>query len=140
MGFASLVSDLDISRSSQLVSLLGRNVGIEIGQVVVILLLFPGLFLLRRTPAYPPFLTVASLALAALATLWSAERIFEIDLGTDGIVDGFASVPVGYFVAAAFTVAAGAAFVFFRGRDELSDPIKPGVVEPAIDLREPVHV
>ncbi|MDJ0925720.1 MAG: HupE/UreJ family protein, partial [Acidimicrobiia bacterium] len=33
MGFASLVAALDVSRTSQLVSLLGRNVGIEIGQV-----------------------------------------------------------------------------------------------------------
>ena len=108
MGFASLVSDLDVSRGSQLVSLLGRNVGIEIGQVVVICLLFPGLYLLRRTPAYPPFLVIASLGLAALATLWSIERIFETDLGTDGLVDSFASLPAGYWVAAVFTLAAAA--------------------------------
>lgn len=119
MGFASLVSDLDISRSSQLVSLLGRNVGIEIGQVVVILLLFPGLFLLRRTPAYRPFLAVASVVLAALAMLWSTERVFEVDLGTDGIVDGFASVPVGYYLAAVFTAVAAGAHQYFRSRDEL---------------------
>jgi len=121
MGFASLVSDLDISRSSQLVSLLGRNVGIEIGQVVVILLLFPGLFLLRRTPLYPPFLVVASIALAVLATLWSAERIFEINLGTDSIVEGFASVPIGYFIAIAFAVASGLVHLYFRNSDELLD-------------------
>jgi len=108
MGFASLVSDLGVSRGSQLVSLLGRNVGIEIGQVVVICLLFPGLYLLRRTPAYPPFLVIASLALAALAVLWSIERIFETDLGTDGLVEGFASVPAGYWLAAGFTVVAAA--------------------------------
>jgi len=90
------------------VSLLGRNVGIEIGQVVVICLLFPGLYLLRRTPAYPPFLVIASLGLAALATLWSIERIFETDLGTDGLVDSFASLPAGYWVAAVFTLAAAA--------------------------------
>lgn len=119
MGFASLVSDLDISRSSQLVSLIGRNVGIEIGQVVVILVLFPGLFLLRRTPVYPPFLAISSVALAVLAMLWSTERVFEVDLGTDGIVDGFASVPAGYYLAAAFTVAAASAYVYFRNTDEL---------------------
>ncbi len=121
MGFASLVSDLDVSRSSQLISLLGRNVGIEIGQVVVILLLFPGLFLLRRTPAYPPFLAIASVALAALATLWSIERIFETDLGTDGIVDGFASVPVGYWVAVGFTAVAGVAYLAAQRSDQLAD-------------------
>jgi len=121
MGFASLVSDLDISRSSQLVSLLGRNVGIEIGQVVVILLLFPALFLLRRTPVYQPFLVVASIALAVLAMLWSTERVFEVDLGTDGIVDQFASVPAGYIAAAVLTAAAGGAFLYYRSQNQLID-------------------
>jgi len=119
MGFASLVSDLEISQSSQLVSLLGRNVGIEIGQVVVILLLFPGLFLLRRTPAYKPFLAISSVVLAALAMLWSTERVFETDLGTDGIVDGFASVPVGYYLAAAFTALAAALYGFYKNEARL---------------------
>jgi len=119
MGFASLVSDLDISRSSQLVSLLGRNVGIEIGQVVVILLLFPALYLLRRTPLYQPFLVIASIGLAVLAMLWSTERIFEIDLGTDSIVEGFASVPAGYIFAAVLTAIAGATFLFFRSQGDL---------------------
>ena len=41
MGFAGLVETLDIDRSTQLVSLLGRNVGIEIAQLVIILVTFP---------------------------------------------------------------------------------------------------
>ena len=110
MGFASLVSDLDVSRSSQLVSLLGRNVGIEIGQVVVIMLLFPGLFLLRRTPFYQPFITLASLALAAVALSWTVERLAEIDLGTDALVDLVASTPRGYWVSVAFMLVGAAAF------------------------------
>ncbi|NNC81438.1 MAG: HupE/UreJ family protein [Acidimicrobiales bacterium] len=119
MGFASLVSDLDVSRSSQLVSLLGRNVGIEIGQVVVILVLFPALFLLRRTSAYSPFLIAASVVLAGLATLWSIERVFEVDLGTDGIVDGFVSVPRGYVLALIGTFIAAALWVRTRVSGDL---------------------
>lgn len=119
MGFASLVSDLDVSQTSQLVSLLGRNVGIEIGQVVVILLLFPGLFLLRRTATYRPFLTIASLVLSALAVFWMIERIFEIDLGTNAIVDRVASVPAGYWIAAGFTAVALAVFARARNDDAL---------------------
>jgi len=114
MGFASLVSDLDISTSSQLVSLLGRNVGIEIGQVVVILLLFPALFLLRRTPAYHPVLVLSSLALAAFATFWMIERVWEIDLGTDPLIESVVTVPRGYVLAAAFT--AVAAMIYFWSR------------------------
>lgn len=124
MGFASLVSDLDVSRSSQLLSLLGRNIGIEIGQVAVILLLFPGLFLLRRTPAYPPFLTIASLALAALATMWAIERTFEVDLGTDGLVEGVVSVPIGYWLAAGFTAFGGAIFLWSGRTDALVEPYR----------------
>ena len=120
MGFASLVADLDVSRSSQLLSLLGRNIGIEIGQIVVIVVLFPGLYLLRRTPFYLPLLTAGSLMLAALATLWSVERIAGIDLGTDGIVGGAISTPTAYWIAAAFTTAAAAAWWWARTSDRLA--------------------
>ncbi len=119
MGFASLVSDLGVSRSSQLISLLGRNVGIEIGQVVVILLLFPGLYLLRRTPFYQPFVVVSSLALAAIALLWTVERLAEIDLGTDGLVDTFASLPRGYWLCVGFAVVAAGAYLWSQRNDRL---------------------
>ena len=121
MGFASLVSDLDVSRSSQLISLLGRNVGIEIGQVAVILLLFPGLFLLRRTPFYQPFVTVASLALAAVALSWTIERLAEVDLGTDALVDAFASTPQGYWLSIAFMMIGAAAFAWSSRQGTLID-------------------
>lgn len=119
MGFASLVSNLDVSRSSQLISLLGRNVGIEIGQAVVILILFPSLFLLRRTPLYRPFLYVGSMALAALACLWMVERIFEVTLGTDDLVANVTDGNRGWVFAAVLAAAAVAAFALYRNRDEL---------------------
>jgi len=124
MGFASLVSDLDVSRSSQLLSLLGRNIGIEIGQVAVILLLFPALYLLRRTPLYPAVLATASLALAALAALWTVERVFELSLGTDNLVDEFASVPRAYWVVGALTLVAVAAYGYFGQQDRLTKAVK----------------
>ncbi len=120
MGFASLVSELDVSRTSQLLSLLGRNIGIEIGQVAVICLLFPALFMLRRTPIYPALLTTFSLALTALALLWTVERIWEIDLGTDGLVDQAVSVPTAYWISGGLTALAAVALVVFTRRDELS--------------------
>ncbi len=106
MGFASLVADLDVSRTSQLVSLIGRNVGIEIGQVVVILISFPALFLLRRTSWYEPILTVGSILLAVLSLSWMVERLFEIDLGTDTVVESVVALPRGYLLAAVITAVA----------------------------------
>ncbi len=124
MGFASLVAALDVSRTSQLVSLLGRNIGIEIGQVVVILLLFPALYLLRRTAAYDPFLSVSSMVLSMVALGWMIERLFEVDLGTDGLVDLLASTPNGYWVAAIFTVVAALIYADAARRDALA-PLTP---------------
>ena len=106
MGFASLVAGLDVSRTIQLVSLLGRNVGIEIGQVVVILVAFPALFVLRRTSLYPPLLTIGSMVLALLSLAWMIERVLETDLGTDRVVGGLVELPRGYVIAAAATIVA----------------------------------
>ena len=119
MGFASLVSSLDVSRTSQLVSLLGRNVGIEIGQVAVIVVLFPALYLLRRTPAYPPFLTISSILLSILAIGWMIERLFETDLGTDGLVDRFASTPNGYWITGVLTAVAALIYASSERRGAL---------------------
>lgn len=106
MGFAGLVQDLDIDRSTQLFSLLGRNVGIEIGQLVIILITFPGLFVLRRTRAYLPLMYTASIGLAVMASLWVVERLFEVDMGFNGAVDKVLEWPRSLFVVIAVTVVA----------------------------------
>ncbi len=93
MGFATLVEGLDVSRQTQLVSLLGRNIGIEIGQTVVVLVSFSALFLLRRTRFYQPLFVGSSLLLAAVALGWMYERVFEVDLGINGFVDPFFEFP-----------------------------------------------
>ena len=86
LGFASLVDSLDTDQTTQLVSLLGRNVGIEIGQAIVILVAFPALFLLRRTRYYQPLMIFSSLALAVISLIWAIERIFEVEFGTTDLI------------------------------------------------------
>ena len=56
-----------------------------------------------------------------LATLWMLERVFEIDLGTDGIVEGFVTVPQGYVLAAIGTIVAAAIWMRGRSNGELLD-------------------
>ena len=106
MGFAGLVEDLDIGRSTQLVSLLGRNVGIEIGQLVIIAITFPGLYLLRRTRLYRPLLVVSSLLLAVISFTWVIERVFELDAGINGGIVKAVEWPRSLVVAIVFTIAA----------------------------------
>ena len=106
MGFAGLVEDLDINRTTQLVSLLGRNVGIEIAQLVIILLTFPLLFLLRRTRVYMPAFTVVSVGLAVLSGMWVIERVFEVNLRINGFVDAVLEWPRALWVMLALTAVA----------------------------------
>ena len=121
MGFAGLVQDLDIDRSTQLFSLLGRNVGIEIGQLVIILVTFPGLFLLRRTRAYLPLMYTASLGLAVMSSLWVVERVFEVDMGFNGAIDKALEWPRSLYVVIALTVVV----VIYRQIEEKNGKLLP---------------
>ena len=112
MGFASLVEGLDIARSTQLLSLLGRNVGIEIGQSAVVFLVFPALFLLRRTVYYRPFFVVASVTLAVISIGWLIERLFSVDLSVSRTVEPFVQWPrAGVYIAVLTVIAAGLYFI-----------------------------
>jgi hypothetical protein len=93
MGFASLVSDLDVSRNTQLVSLIGRNIGIEIGQTIVVLLTFSLLFLLRRTRYYMPLFTAGSLLLVVVSVGWMLERLFDVPRITSTLVESAVYFP-----------------------------------------------
>ena len=119
MGFASLLSELDASRSTQLVSLVGRNLGIEIGQAVVVLLVFPALFLLRRTIPYVPAMKIASALLGTLAMAWAVERIFELDFGTNDLAERIVKFPRSLFIVVAVTLAAAAYRRFEERRGRL---------------------
>ena len=86
-GFAGLLADLGLTQSRRLVSLFGFNLGIEIGQAVIILLVFPALYLARRTKAYLPAMYAGSVLLILVAAVWALERVFSIDLGTEWVFD-----------------------------------------------------
>jgi len=119
MGFAGLVQELDIGRGTQLVSLLGRNVGIEIGQLVIIAIAFPGLYLLRQTRLYRPILVLSSLTLAALSFVWVVERVFEVDAGINDIILKVVKWPRSFWLAVIFTGVAAATREIARERDAL---------------------
>ncbi len=79
-GFANVLNEFDLERKFLVLSLLGFNLGVEVGQIAVIGGLFPVLFLLRLRPAYLPMLRVASVLLIAVAGFWLVERSFDLPL------------------------------------------------------------
>jgi hypothetical protein len=73
-GFASVLGELGLGTDHLVLSLLGFNVGVEIGQIAIIAAIFPLLFVLRRWRVYNVGLRVASVGLMAIGLLWLAER------------------------------------------------------------------
>ncbi|MEM1234661.1 MAG: HupE/UreJ family protein, partial [Pseudomonadota bacterium] len=59
--------------------LLGFNLGVEIGQIAIIFVVFPVLFLLRTTAFYDwVFMRAGSVALLAISLLWLEEKTLNV--------------------------------------------------------------
>ena len=75
LGFASALSDLGSDAATRLATLLGFNLGVELGQLTLVALFLPAAFLGRATTLYRRGLVGAgSVAVAGLACIWLAER------------------------------------------------------------------
>ena len=75
-GFASVLSDLNLNDGSLLLSLLGFNIGVEIGQGLILLLFFPAAYLLRKTLFYKAYiLKGGSITISVLASFWLIQRM-----------------------------------------------------------------
>ncbi|MBK6851422.1 MAG: HupE/UreJ family protein [Burkholderiales bacterium] len=80
-GFASVLSDLGLPQATLALALVGFNVGVEAGQLVIVAIFLPLAFVLRRTRFYTRGVFVGgSLLIATLAAIWLAERAFLLEL------------------------------------------------------------
>jgi len=85
-GFASVLTDLGLSGEFLTLSLLGFNIGVEIGQLVIIACIFPILYLIRKHKFYPKFLVFMSIFLIIVSLYWFIERVFDINLYVDDYI------------------------------------------------------
>ena len=79
-GFASVLGDLGLPQGALVTSLLGFNVGVEIGQLCIVAVFLPLAWLLRDTRFYRLLLTGGSALIALLALVWFVERAFDMPL------------------------------------------------------------
>jgi hypothetical protein len=80
-GFASVLAGLGLKESSRLWGLLGFNLGVEIGQLALVVVFLPVAYKFSRYPLYKPVvLKSCSIGIAGLASLWLMERIFDIPI------------------------------------------------------------
>ena len=75
-GFSSALRELGLARHGLVLSLLGFNVGVEIGQALVIAALLPMLVLLRRTRWKSRAIAGSSVAILAIGLVLFVERLF----------------------------------------------------------------
>lgn len=74
-GFASVLTELGLPAETRFIALLGFNLGVELGQLMIVAVALPLAFSLRNTRLYRTVLLQGgSLAVAALAIWWIQQR------------------------------------------------------------------
>ena len=82
-GFASVLSDFGLPQNALLLTLIGFNAGVELGQLTVVAVFLPIAFALRKSWLYRKLVLLGGSALIALiAAVWFAERAFNLRLIT----------------------------------------------------------
>jgi len=80
-GFAGALHDLGLPAGSLALSLFGFNLGVEAGQLAIVVVFLPLAYLLRSTWVYRRMLFAGgSAAIAAIASVWLVERAFDVPL------------------------------------------------------------
>ncbi|WP_313951036.1 HupE/UreJ family protein [Accumulibacter sp.] len=80
-GFASVLAELGLPQQALVLSLLGFNVGVEIGQLAIVAVFLPLAYGLRDTAFYRRGVFLGgSLATLVIALIWLLERAFDLKL------------------------------------------------------------
>jgi len=78
-GFASALADLGLPQGALALALVGFNLGVEIGQMVIVAAFVPLAFWLRGTQFYRRwFMPIGSILIAIIATYWFVQRAFDV--------------------------------------------------------------
>jgi hypothetical protein len=78
-GFASVLADLGLPQGALALALVGFNLGVEVGQMAIVVAFVPVAFALRRTLFYRHgVLTFGSILVALVAGYWFVQRAFDV--------------------------------------------------------------
>jgi hypothetical protein len=80
-GFAGVLAELSLPTGQFAWALLQFNLGLELGQLAIVLVAAGALFLLRRRPLYPAWaIRGGSLAAIVVGLVWFIERTADVSL------------------------------------------------------------
>ena len=87
-GFANVLAPLGVDPQHQVVTLAAFNIGVEIGQAAIVIVLFPLLFMIRKSPLYQPAIMKGlSGVLIVIALFWAFERSPDLVEGVGRILE-----------------------------------------------------
>ncbi len=75
-GFASILRAMQLPREGLVASLLAFNLGVEAGQLIVVVLTYPIVRLIERSPHRRLLVSIASAGILVMALWWFGERAF----------------------------------------------------------------
>lgn len=79
-GFASVLGDFGLAKGTLATALVGFNLGVEFGQLVIVALFMPLAFALRGTALYRTgVFKIGSVLIMLIALIWMVERIVRLD-------------------------------------------------------------
>ncbi len=78
-GFANALAPISIEPNQKLVTWVGFNIGIELGLIAIVLVVFPVFYILRHTKFYQlGLMKIAMIVLGLASLIWSEERAFDL--------------------------------------------------------------
>ena len=80
LGFASVMAHLPFRMVDLVKTVIGFNIGVELGQIAIVAVVFPILFFLRKSSLYQPLiLRGVSVLLIAISGYWFVQRAFGLE-------------------------------------------------------------
>lgn len=77
-GFASALQELIVGKSNLLLSVLSFNMGVEIGQLMIVFAVLPVLYLLKKKVDFRIVTAGTSAAIFFLGFTWLIERLLDL--------------------------------------------------------------
>lgn len=79
-GFAGVLTEIGIPSENFISALLAFNVGVELGQILLFLIILPVLFVLHKWVSQQKTKVAISLVVFLFGILWFTERVFELSI------------------------------------------------------------
>lgn len=79
-GFANVLRNLGLPRSGLVASLLSFNIGVEIGQVLIVAIAMPAIWWVHKSRYHRPMVWLVSAIILLFGLVWFLERTFQLTL------------------------------------------------------------